>query len=88
MKDVGTIRVEIKHVRLGGEVPFEGYKVPESELVHERAKKAGAHCTKYVVTFLFSFLRYPLLLVFHRKFNLHVLLLDSIKQNGSTAQKR
>ena len=49
MKDVGTIRVEIKLVRLGGEVPFEGYDVTDNELVHERAKKAGAHCTKYVI---------------------------------------
>lgn len=48
MKDVGTIRVEIKLVRLGDEVPFEGYDVTDNELVHERAKKAGAHCTKCV----------------------------------------
>lgn len=46
MKDVGSVRVEIKRVRLGDEVPFEGYKVPDTEVVHERAKKAGAHCTK------------------------------------------
>ena len=46
--DIGTIRVEIKRVKLGDEVSFKGYDAQDPGVVHEQAKKAGAHCTTYV----------------------------------------
>ncbi|KAL5526324.1 hypothetical protein ACEPAF_8047 [Sanghuangporus sanghuang] len=45
---IGSIRIEITRVRLGAEVPFAGYdKAQDPGVVHERAKKAGAHCTNF-----------------------------------------
>lgn len=47
LKDVGTIRVEINRVQLGDSMRFEGYDAENLGYVHEKAKKAGAHCTRY-----------------------------------------
>ncbi|TDL25738.1 hypothetical protein BD410DRAFT_895959 [Rickenella mellea] len=47
LQDIGTIKVEISHVRLGQEVPFKGYEAQDPGIAHERAKKAGAHCTTF-----------------------------------------
>ncbi|KAH8112681.1 hypothetical protein DFH11DRAFT_470693 [Phellopilus nigrolimitatus] len=47
IRDVGVIKVEIKRVRLGDTVRFTGYDAENLGFVHERAKKAGAHCTKF-----------------------------------------
>ncbi|KAF8591218.1 hypothetical protein K439DRAFT_1627287 [Ramaria rubella] len=47
LKDMGTIKIEISRVKLGGEVPFKGYEAQEHGLVHEKAKKLGAHCIAY-----------------------------------------
>ncbi|KAL5504381.1 hypothetical protein ACEPAH_8455 [Sanghuangporus vaninii] len=45
---IGSIRIEITRVRLGAEVPFAGYdEAQDPGVVHERAKKAGAHCTNF-----------------------------------------
>ena len=46
LQDVGTIRVEISRVKLGKKMRFEGYEAENLGYVHERAKKAGAHCTR------------------------------------------
>lgn len=46
LKDVGTIRVEISRVQLGDSMRFEGYDAQNLGYVHEKAKKAGAHCTR------------------------------------------
>ena len=46
--DIGTIRVEIKLVCLGRPVDFEGYEARNVGVVHEQAKKAGAHCTRWL----------------------------------------
>lgn len=45
--DIGQIRLEITRVVLGAEVPFKAAVVDERGPVHERAKKAGAHVTRY-----------------------------------------
>ncbi|KZV90882.1 hypothetical protein EXIGLDRAFT_750442 [Exidia glandulosa HHB12029] len=47
VKEIGTIRVEITRVILGAEVPFKAVTVEERGPVHEKAKKAGAHVTKF-----------------------------------------
>ncbi|EJD49569.1 hypothetical protein AURDEDRAFT_161127 [Auricularia subglabra TFB-10046 SS5] len=47
---IGTIRLEITRVILGAEVPFQATNVENRGPVHERAKKAGVHVTKFGAT--------------------------------------
>lgn len=47
LKDIGSIRVEISRVQLGDSMHFEGTDAQNLGYVHEKAKKAGAHCTRY-----------------------------------------
>jgi len=46
-KDLGTIRVEIVFVKLGQVVPLKRVDAEGIDLMHEKAKKAGLHTTKY-----------------------------------------
>ncbi|KAF8525909.1 hypothetical protein BU17DRAFT_41206 [Hysterangium stoloniferum] len=47
LQEMGTIKVEITRVKIGDEVPFNGYEAQDHGPVHERAKKLGAHCTSF-----------------------------------------
>ncbi|KAG8900518.1 hypothetical protein FRB99_005988 [Tulasnella sp. 403] len=46
-QDIGTIRIEIKYIRLGDVVPIVRGSINEIGLVHEKAKKAGVHTTTF-----------------------------------------
>ncbi|KIO34332.1 hypothetical protein M407DRAFT_240654 [Tulasnella calospora MUT 4182] len=46
-KDIGTIQVKIKYIKLGSAVPMKKTKLDDVGLVHEKAKKAGIHTTTY-----------------------------------------
>lgn len=47
--DLGTIKIEIKFVRLGRAVPIRPCDPENVGPVHEKAKKAGVHTTTYVL---------------------------------------
>ncbi|KAF9507504.1 hypothetical protein BS47DRAFT_1421412, partial [Hydnum rufescens UP504] len=47
LMDIGSIELRLTYVRLGPPVKFEGYETKNRGLVHERAKKMGAHYTAY-----------------------------------------
>ncbi|KAG8954207.1 hypothetical protein FRC04_000428 [Tulasnella sp. 424] len=49
-KDIGTIQVKIKYIRLGSVVPLKKTNPEDIGVVHEKAKKAGIHATTYKTT--------------------------------------
>ncbi|KAG8893327.1 hypothetical protein FRC00_010686 [Tulasnella sp. 408] len=46
-KDIGTIQVKIKYIKLGSVVAMKKTKLDDVGVVHEKAKKAGIHTTTY-----------------------------------------